>query len=85
MKGIHFIGQTNNAGDVQTLKDMGFDAVNIVRLFDFFKQNYSIFEKIHMKIMRIVFKKGRIIEYAKAAKFFSGNEDRQVDCYPTII
>lgn len=38
-----------------------------------------------MKIMRIVFKKGRIIEYAKAAKFFSGSEDREVDCYPTII
>lgn len=85
LKGIHFIGQTNNAKEVQSLKDMGFDAVNIVRLFDFFKQDFSILEKIHMKIMRIVFKRGRIVDYARAAKFFTGTEDRETDCYPTII
>lgn len=85
LKGIHFIGQTNDAKEVQTLKDMGFDAVNIVRLFDFFKLDYSLPEKIHMKIMRVIFKRGRIVDYARAAKYFSGVEDRNADCYPTII
>lgn len=85
LKGIHFVGQTNNANDVAALRAMGFDAVNIVRLFDFFKQDYSLLEKIHMKAMRLIFKKGRLVDYAKAATYFSGSEDRETDCYPTII
>lgn len=85
VKGIHFIAQTSNAAEVKTLKEMGFDAVNVVRIFDFFKHDYSLVNKVYMKIMRIVFKKGRIIDYAKAARFFTGEEDREEDCYPTII
>ena len=64
---------------------LGFDAINIVRLFDFFKQDYSLLEKIYMKAMRIIFKRGRIVDYARAAKYFTGIEDRETDCYPTII
>lgn len=85
LKGIHFIAQTSNAKEVHMLKEMGFDAVNTVRLFDFFKHDYFILEKIYMKIMRVIFKRGRIIDYAKAAKFFTGPEDSEPDCYPTII
>ncbi|KAA6324357.1 hypothetical protein EZS27_026309 [termite gut metagenome] len=85
LKGIHFVGHTVNVKDIQPIKNMGFDAVNIVRLFDFFKHDYSILERLYLKTMRIVFKRGRHIKYEKAAKYFSGKEDIQEDCYPTII
>ncbi|MCH5244222.1 MAG: glycoside hydrolase family 99-like domain-containing protein [Lentimicrobiaceae bacterium] len=85
LKGIHFIAHTYNVKDIGSLRELGFDSVNIVRLFDFFKQDFSIIEKFHMKLMRIIFKKGRLVEYSRAAKFFTGNEDRNPDYYPTII
>lgn len=85
LEGIHFVAHTYNANDIATLKEKGFDAVNVVRLFDFFKQNYSLAGKAYMKIMRVLFKKGRIIDYGKAARYFSGAEDKQPDCYPTLI
>lgn len=85
LKGIHFIAHTSQASNIQNLLDKGFDAVNVVRLFDFFKKDYSLAEKAYMKVMRIFFNKGRIVEYAKAAKYFCGEEDKEEFCYPTII
>lgn len=85
LKGIHFIGHTANIEDIEPMKKMGFDAVNMVRLFHFFKHDYSIFDRIYLKFMKIFFNKGRVVDYAKAAKYFSGEEDRREDCYPTII
>lgn len=85
LKGIHFIAHTNNVKDVPKIRELGFDAVNVVRLFDFFRHDYSFFEKVHLKIMRILFKRGRVVDYGKAARHFSGKEDQREDCYPTII
>lgn len=85
LNGIHFIGQIDKAKNINELKEMGFDAVNMIRLLDFIKQDSSIFGKIYTKIMRVIFRRGRIFEYSRAAKFFTGEEDRQSDCYPTLI
>lgn len=39
LKGIHFVGHTYNlAKDRAELMRMGFDAINVVRLFDFEKR-----------------------------------------------
>ncbi|MDR0939317.1 MAG: glycoside hydrolase family 99-like domain-containing protein [Mediterranea sp.] len=85
LEGLHFVAYTYNANEVGKLMDMGFDGVNIVRLFDFFKRSYSILAKTRMKIKRVVFQKGDLVEYATAARYFSGDEDRYPHCYPTII
>ncbi len=85
LPGIHFVAHTYSASSIEHFKSLGFDAINVVRLFDFFSRDYSWPERIYMKIMRIIFKKGRVVEYSRAAKYFSGQEDERLDCYPTII
>lgn len=85
LKGIHFIGHTANLEDIEPLKKMGFDAVNIVKLFEFFRHDYSLLDRLYLKFMRVAFKKGRIVEYNKAARYFIGEEATREDCYPTII
>ena len=85
LPGIHFVGQTDHASEIDRLRSLGFDAVNVVRLFDFFRKDFSFVEKAWMKLMRIGFGRGRIVDYARAARFFTGVEDRREDCYPTLI
>ncbi len=85
LEGIHFVGQTDHASDIGRLRSMGFDAVNVVRLFEFFRRDFSLAERAWMKLMRVGFGRGRIVDYARAARFFTGEEDRRDDCYPTLI
>lgn len=85
LKGIHFIAHIGNEKDIQLMKEWGFDAVNIIRLFSFFQKDLSLFEKVKTKLLRIVFKRGRIVDYERAAKFFTNACDRETDVYPTII
>lgn len=85
LKGIHFIAHTDVESQYEYLKEVGFDGINIVRLFDFFKKDYSLLERMYVKLMRILFKRGRVVEYNRAAKFFVGEKEKQKDCYPTII
>lgn len=85
LPGIHFVGQTDHASEIDRLRSLGFDAVNVVRLFDFFRKDFSLPEKVYMKLMRVVFGRGRVVDYARAARFFTGDEDRREDCYPTLI
>jgi hypothetical protein len=85
LEGIHFVAHTYNENEIPEIMNKGFNAVNIVRLFHFFQKDYSLLEKIHMKIMRVIFKRGRIVQYKRAAKYFSGEKDSLDYCYPTII
>lgn len=85
LNGIHFIAQTHNVADIEILKSKGFDGVNIVRLFHFFKKDYSLLERAYLKIMRKIFKIGRVVDYNNAAKYFTGDEDVLDYCYPSII
>ncbi len=85
LKGIHFVAHTYDERDILSLKDKGFDGVNIVRLFQFFRRDFSFLEKSYMKIMRYVFGKGQIVSYKRASRFFIGKEEALNDCYPTII
>jgi hypothetical protein len=85
LKGIHFVANTHFTEDIDKLLDKGFDAVNILRLFHFFKYEYTLFERAYVKIMRVVFKRGRLIDYKKQSKYFHGKEDYRDNCYPCIF
>jgi hypothetical protein len=85
LSGIHFVANTHQIKDLATLKSKGFDGINLVRLFHVFKQEFSLFRRAYVKIMRIVFKTGRVIDYEFSSKYFSGEEDRLDYCYPSII
>ncbi len=85
INGIHFVAHTHNVNDIEHFMNKGFNAVNIVRLFHFFKHELSIIERAYTKIKRIVFKKGQIFDYRKCSKYFHGKEDYNENCYPSMI
>lgn len=85
LKGIHFVGHTLHIEDKDKILQKGFDAVNIVRLYHFFKPVYSLPERAFIKMMRVWFGHGQIFDYSKLWKYFTGKEDALENCYPSII
>jgi Glycosyltransferase WbsX len=85
LKGIHFVGNTHKIEDINLLKSKGYDAVTLVRMFHVFKQEFSLLSRAYVKIMRLVFKSGRILDYDLCSKYFTGKEDSLNHCYPSIF
>lgn len=84
LKGIHFVGQTYSASQVDSIIGMGFDAVNIVRLFDYKKKRvFGIY--LLRKLRTLLLGSPRIIPYREAMKTFVGEEEERDNVYPTII
>ena len=67
------------------LLDLGYDAVNVVRLFEYQRVGLSFFRKVVNKINREVLKHGFWCQYKDAMRYFSGKEDEREDVYPTIV
>lgn len=85
LDGIHFVGHTLLEEDAPTILSKGFDAINIVRLYHFYKHQYSLPERAFMKIKRLWFKHGGIFDYEILSKYFSDPKDKLDNWYPTII
>lgn len=82
---IHFVGHTDQTGDIPRYLQWGFDATIIVRLFDVFKKEFSLWERMNAKFQRIALGQGRHIDYGKASRHFCGEEEKADNCYPTLI
>lgn len=85
LEGIHFVGHTLLEDGYDKVLRKGFDAVNMVRMYHFYKHKYTLPERAYMKMMRVWFKHGRIFDYSKLYMYFSSNDDKRDNCYPTII
>jgi hypothetical protein len=85
LEGIHFVGHTHFEVDYDKIKQKGFDAINIVRLYHFYKRQYTLPERAFMKMKRVWFKHGGIFDYEKLFKYFSDTNDSRDDWYPSII
>lgn len=85
LKGIHFVAHTYLPDHIDALLSLGYDAVNVVRLFEYQRIGLSLFKKAFNKINREIFKHGFWYEYKDAMKFFSGSEDERENVYPTIV
>lgn len=85
LPGIHFVAHTPQPRPDDPYRQQGFDAKVNVRLFDVFKQDFSLLERINAKLQRVALKRGRHIPYERAARYFTSPEDRAIDCYPTLI
>jgi hypothetical protein len=85
LDGIHFVGNTNETSDIEKFRNLGFDAITVVRLFYAFrKENRFIFSALS-KLIKILFNRGQVIDYGIASKYFSGVEDKYEDVYPNIF
>jgi lipopolysaccharide biosynthesis protein len=83
LPGLHFIANTY-LENIPDLIELGFDAVAPVRLFDVFKKEYNLAHRAIIKILRLLFKRGRIMDYEKCRKYFYGKEDSLEYVYPSI-
>lgn len=81
LEGIYFIAQTLDSAKFQNMIDMGFDAVNVVRLYDYHRLKVGIVKKGLGRI----FGNLNVYNYKEASKLFSSEEDRKENCIPTII
>lgn len=84
LEGIHFVGQTYSASQVNSIIAFGFDAVNVVRLYDF-KQRRILGVYLLRKLRSLLLRSPRIIPYKEAMRTFIGKEEEREDVYPTII
>lgn len=80
LDGIFFIAQTDRVSDIQKYRDLGFDAVNLVRLFDAYNKGVGRIKR------RVARKLGlpKIVPYERAIDFLTGPEDEDPDCFPTV-
>lgn len=85
LNGIHFVGHTLHEEDYDALIQKGFDAMNIVRMYHFYKHKYTLPERAFMKMKRLWFKHGSIFDYEKLLRYFSSEKDSHDNWYPTII
>ncbi len=83
LKGFFFIGQTYDEPDINTILAKGFDAVNIIRLWDCFGKNRV--EKWIMRQVRRVFRMPRIVSYKKVLGKLIGTRELENNVIPTII
>ena len=61
----------------------GFDAINVVRLFDFEKKAALTYK--YAKWKHKIFRIPKVVEYKKASSFFVGDEEYEENIIPTII
>lgn len=84
LNGFYFIGQTVKQKEIDRILSLGFDAVNIVRLYDK-HQNQSVISKIARRIKGQFFKMPFVYSYKKMIPLLIGKEEMRDNVYPTLI
>lgn len=85
LEGFHFVAQTTANAQIQQILDLGFDAVNLVRLYDAAKQSENFFMKAWEHFITRVLNFPFVHSYKTAIKKFIGEEDKIRNVYPTMI
>ncbi|MGN6394313.1 MAG: glycosyltransferase WbsX family protein [Mucilaginibacter sp.] len=79
---IYFVGNCQQFEQKEKILGMGFDAINISRMFDIERFTKS---RVKRGLLHRVLKKLRVYDYGKASEFFVGEEEKALNCIPTII
>src|SRR5690606_37438776 len=83
LEGIYFVAHTVDKGAFDILLSRGYDAVNLVRLYGIRDAKMATWwDKAWHKIDK---QHRHIFPYSEAMRYFSGEEDHQDRCYPTLI
>lgn len=84
LEGIYFVGETYHiATERRILEEIGFDAINEVRLFQYEHLRHRLKRK--SEILHNLFGYPYIVDYEKASRYFTCEEDREENIIPTII
>lgn len=87
LDGICFCAQTVKRNDIDTILSQGFDFVNLVRLWDLYREkNHNSIVKHAFSVLKTKLKSGPFIDsYSTAIDYFNGDEDYREEVIPTII
>ena len=84
LPGFYFIGHTYDSSSVDSIINMGFNAVETVNIFGYTKY-IKFHDKLFAKIAQSLFKYPRIVSYKKASQFFITDKEYSERVIPTII
>ena len=87
LPGIYFIGHANSSNDnIDTIKNVGVDAVNTVRLNNYLLNHRTVFQKITKKVKKIFIGIPSAYSYEIMSKYFVIKKiDSLEHVYPSII
>lgn len=85
LPGFHFIGQTGSIADLYAIKDLGFNAVNLLRLTNFQMMNSSIAKRIVNYVTHELINYPYINDYKTNLKNLIGKEDSLPFVYPSLV
>ncbi len=85
LKGVYFIANFDQAEKTDQIFRLGFDAINLNRIFDYARLPKSPAHKIQGWMQKYIFKVPRHYYYKDVYPSFTGPEDAQPNIFPTII
>ncbi len=77
LEGFYFVAHIIGIKEYQKQISLGFDAVNVIR--------YHLYETRMQFELKIRLKRLRVYEYKDALKVFVGDEEKNINCIPTIM
>lgn len=83
--GLHIVAYCEKFEDINKYIEMGFDAVNLVRLMDILRLNRAKIQTIKIKLWNKINQRPTVFYYKEALPFLQGAEDAFDYCIPTII
>jgi hypothetical protein len=81
---IYFIGQCTHINTIKEVERTGVDAVNFVSI-DEYRKYRTIFERIIIKMYRVLLRRPYITSFKRASKYFFKKIDFQSNFIPTIV
>ena len=83
--GMHFVGYAEKSNDVQTILEMGFNAVNIVRNGEYAHNGKLIKKILYRALLYKVLKQPLKIDYSLMIRYLVQGQEKESNIYPTII
>ncbi len=83
--GIFFVGHSNVSNGMMKILDLGFDAINIVRIGDCLREKGFLTRNIFRVVEHRLFNKPLKIDYETSINIFSKSIDRTNNVFPSLI
>ncbi len=85
LAGIHFVAQsTNIAKERRLFGELGFDAVNSLRMREY-RNHWNIIKRFFVKALWTLLPIPKILSYPDISRYFIGPEDEEENVYPSVI
>lgn len=88
LNGFHFVGQIRNPKNDKVIKeilDLGFDAVNIIRLDNWAFGSHNLLNRVKNYVSHYMLNRPYINDYKKILPNFVGEIDKQTNVFPSFV